>query len=91
MDNKTININAVDIDSVEKEFDSLKKVLAKNEYTESESDDLVFNFLLHCRRMVSLIRDFPEQFENIRKIREIEAKAMEHWPSVNMASLRRAK
>ena len=42
----------IDIDSVEKEFDSLKESLVQNKYTDSETDDLVFNFLLHCRRLI---------------------------------------
>lgn len=85
----TINLNVVDVNSIQLEFDSLKKALVKNNYTESEKDDLVFYFIMHCRKLVSMIRDFPEQFETIKQIREIEAKALEQWPTIKLDLLKR--
>ena len=78
----------IDIDSVEKEFDSLKESLVQNKYIDSETDDLVFNFLLHCRRLIYMIWEFPEQLDTVKKLREIEAKAMEHWPTVKLDKLK---
>lgn len=86
-----VQMTVVDIDSLEKDFDNLKKALVQNKYSKSESDDLVFNFLFHCRRLIFMIREFPEQFETIEKIREIESKAMEHWPVVKLDKLQRSK
>ena len=86
-----INISMVDVNSVEREFDNLKKALVQNKYTDSETDDLVFNFLLHCRKLIFMIWEFPEQLETVKKIREIESKAMEHWPTVKLDKLQRSK
>ena len=86
-----INISMVDVNSVEREFDNLKKALVQNKYTDSETNDLVFSFLLHCRKLIFMIWEFPEQLENVKKIREIESKAMEHWPTVKLDKLQRSK
>lgn len=85
---KTINkigeIQVIEVDLIQKEFNDLKKALDRNNYTASELDDLVFNFLMHCRKSISMIRDFPGQFKNIERIREIESKAMEMWPTTKL-------
>lgn len=86
-----VNISMVDVNSIEREFDNLKKALVQNKYTDSETNDLVFSFLLHCRKLIFMIWEFPEQLENVKKIREIESKAMEHWPTVKLDKLQRSK
>lgn len=72
--NKRINFISIDVDSMKKEFYNLKNEIKKKKYKLNEKNDLLNVFYDHCKKIISLLDDFPIEIETKMEVEKIYLK-----------------